>query len=82
MLRPKKEENEAGVNEGPSYTSDIFAMIGTLFLWIFWPSFNSALVDDGDQERAIINTYLAPLRSYIAVIDIIGRIKKIPVTVP
>lgn len=34
-------------------------MIGTIFLWIFWPSFNSALVDGADQERAIINTYLS-----------------------
>lgn len=25
----------------PNYTSNIFAMLGTLFLWMFWPSFNA-----------------------------------------
>ncbi|XP_058130450.1 ammonium transporter Rh type A [Anopheles ziemanni] len=59
MLRPKKELAKAGPLEGSSYNSDISAMIGTIFLWIFWPSFNSALVDGADQERAIINTYLS-----------------------
>uniref|UniRef100_A0A1A9WLE9 Ammonium transporter AmtB-like domain-containing protein n=1 Tax=Glossina brevipalpis TaxID=37001 RepID=A0A1A9WLE9_9MUSC len=59
MLRPKKEENEPGQYEGPTYTSDLFAMIGTLFLWIYWPSFNSVLADGTAQERAILNTYLS-----------------------
>ncbi|CAK9833826.1 Ammonium transporter Rh type B-B [Anthophora retusa] len=45
--------------EGPSYNSDIFAMIGTLFLWLFWPSFNSATLEGDDQQRAIINTLLS-----------------------
>lgn len=59
MLRPTKDKNAAGKHEGASYNSDTFAMIGTLFLWIFWPSFNSALVDGADSQRAIINTYLS-----------------------
>lgn len=45
--------------EGPSYNSDIFAMIGTVFLWLFWPSFNSATLEGDDQQRAIINTILS-----------------------
>lgn len=59
MLMPKESENHAGKYEGPSYVSDTFAMIGTLFLWIFWPSFNSALLDGSEQQRAILNTYLS-----------------------
>lgn len=59
MLRPRSDQNAAGKSEGASYNSDIFAMVGTLFLWIFWPSFNSALLDGIEQERAIVNTYLS-----------------------
>ncbi|XP_012254317.1 ammonium transporter Rh type B isoform X2 [Athalia rosae] len=45
--------------EGANYQSDIFAMIGTIFLWLFWPSFNSASLHGDDQQRAIINTLLS-----------------------
>lgn len=59
ILRPSKENAKPGELEGASYTSDIFAMVGSVFLWIFWPSFNSALVDGPEQERAILHTYLS-----------------------
>ena len=32
---------------------------GTVFLWCFWPSFNSALAQGDVQSRAVVNTYLS-----------------------
>ena len=35
-------------------------MVGTLFLWVCWPSFNAALASDVHGEyRAVVNTYMA-----------------------
>jgi ammonium transporter Rh len=43
------------------------AMIGTLFLWCFWPSFNSALALSGEEANmAIINTYFAMIGSVLS----------------
>ncbi|XP_031600599.2 ammonium transporter Rh type A [Oreochromis aureus] len=49
-------------NDGSVYHSDMFAMIGTIFLWMFWPSFNSAIAEPSlsyTQLTAVINTYLS-----------------------
>lgn len=40
-------------------TTDTFAMIGTVFLWMFWSSFNGALASGSQQHRVVINTVLA-----------------------
>jgi ammonium transporter Rh len=37
----------------------MFAMIGPIFLWMFWPSFNGALASEDQQYRVIINTVIA-----------------------
>ncbi|XP_038159472.1 ammonium transporter Rh type B-like [Cyprinodon tularosa] len=45
--------------ETTSYESDMLSVMGTLFLWVFWPSFNSALTIKGDdQHRAVLHTFL------------------------
>ena len=41
------------------YSSQLIAMVGTIFLWMFWPSFNGALAGDFQQQRVIVNTVLA-----------------------
>jgi len=51
-------EHDRSSKMGASYTSDMFSMVGTVFLWMFWPSFNGGAAASGDaQQRAIINTY-------------------------
>ncbi|XP_070763275.1 rh family, C glycoprotein a [Enoplosus armatus] len=62
---------------GSVYHSDVFAMIGTLFLWMFWPSFNSAITDHGDgQHRAAINTYIALASSVLTTVAISSMSQK------
>ena len=40
-------------------TSDRFAMLGSMVLWIFWPSFCSAVVPSEQMPQTVINTILA-----------------------
>ena len=51
-----------------NYLSDLVSMIGTLFLFCYWPSFNGALAQGAAMQRAIINTYLSISCSVIAAI--------------
>ncbi|XP_006152853.1 ammonium transporter Rh type C isoform X1 [Tupaia chinensis] len=59
------------------YHSDLFAMIGTLFLWMYWPSFNSATSYHGDgQHRAAINTYCSLAASVLTSVAISSALHK------
>ncbi|OWF53820.1 Ammonium transporter Rh type B-B [Mizuhopecten yessoensis] len=51
-----KEPHESSSNLRAGYLSDIFALIGTIFLWCFWPSFNGGLASEDGRLRAVINT--------------------------
>jgi len=55
----KKSQRESD-NEGSIYHTDLFAMIGAIFLWIFWPSFNAVVATpENARVRAMMNTYLS-----------------------
>ncbi|XP_063172882.1 ammonium transporter Rh type B [Candoia aspera] len=65
LFRPHLDKSRQ--REGSTYHSDLFAMIGTLFLWVFWPSFNSAVTAHGDsQQRTVMNTYFSLAASTLA----------------
>uniref|UniRef100_A0AC35UIM6 Ammonium_transp domain-containing protein n=1 Tax=Rhabditophanes sp. KR3021 TaxID=114890 RepID=A0AC35UIM6_9BILA len=56
--------NRSGIarsdHEGSIVHSDLFAMVGSLILFIYWPSFNAAVaVGDNAKQRCILNTYLS-----------------------
>ena len=40
-------------------TSDRFAMLGSMVLWLFWPSFCSAIVPLEEMPRTVMNTVLS-----------------------
>nr|XP_004658241.1 ammonium transporter Rh type C [Jaculus jaculus] len=59
------------------YHSDLFAMIGTLFLWMYWPSFNSAISNHGDsQHRAVLNTYCSLAASVLTSVAVSSAVHK------
>jgi len=53
------EADTAEENNASTKNSDMFAMIGTIFLWLFWPSFNGALASGEQQHRVVVNTVLS-----------------------
>ena len=51
---------------GGDYTSQLLAMVGTVFLWCYWPSFNAVLAGGNSQMRIVCNTVLSLTASCIA----------------
>jgi ammonium transporter Rh len=59
-------------------TSDRFSLLGSMVLWVFWPSFCAALVATKDIPMTIVNVILAlcgsTLATYIASLRLRGKI--------
>merc|ERR1712137_406257 len=49
-----------------TYVADLFSLVGTVFLWLFWPSFVAGGLPAGEQQTmALINTVMALLASTV-----------------
>ena len=54
------ERQPSNDKSNSDHTSDLFSILGTLMLLIYWPSFNGILAYDGEgKHRATFNTYLS-----------------------
>eukprot|EP00933_Yihiella_yeosuensis_P003767 TRINITY_DN10703_c0_g1_i1.p1 TRINITY_DN10703_c0_g1~~TRINITY_DN10703_c0_g1_i1.p1 ORF type:complete len:447 (+),score=94.83 TRINITY_DN10703_c0_g1_i1:74-1414(+) len=62
---------------GSSYTSDLFSLIGTVFLWLFWPSFVAGGLPAGTDGHgiALLNTVLALLASTVVTFGLMPLIQ-------
>ena len=58
MITPKNI-SEKNKNIGSNYNSNLFAAIGTVFLFMYWPSFNGVFATGNSQHRVVVNTVLA-----------------------
>jgi len=49
------------IKEKASYTSDLFSLLGTIVLWVYWPSFVAGATPAGtpDAELQLVQTILA-----------------------
>lgn len=76
LTRASKTSGPLHPKAGSQYMTDVTSMFGTLFLWIFWPSFNAALASTGGevvggptphpQIFVIMNTLISLLGACVA----------------
>ena len=56
----------SSARQNTNHISDDFSLLGTLMLWIYWPSFNSVLATNlASRNRASLNTYLSMTASTV-----------------
>ncbi|XP_064899389.1 ammonium transporter Rh type B isoform X2 [Columba livia] len=61
QMDERKEQQDVGP------LSDVFAVVGTIYLWIFWPGFSSATTaHDNTEPWAVLNTYFSLAASTLA----------------
>ncbi len=71
-----KQEFETSIESDE--TSDRFSLLGSMILWVFWPSFCAAIVEPKDIPMTIVNVIIAlcgsTLATYIASLKLRGKV--------
>ncbi|RXM93045.1 Ammonium transporter Rh type A [Acipenser ruthenus] len=61
-LRQRHEKEKSSTDMGK------FSMLGTIFLWMFWPSYNSVLIEGkAEKMNAVYSTYFSLAASAVTV---------------
>ncbi|KAM4755828.1 ammonium transporter Rh type B isoform 3-T3 [Cyanocitta cristata] len=67
LYQPHKDKRKREEQQDMGHQLDVFAVVGTIYLWIFWPSFTSATtVLDNAENWAALNTYFSLVASTVA----------------
>lgn len=71
-------KKEYGTSIECDETSDRYSLLGSMVLWVFWPSFCAALVAPADVPKTAVNVILAlcgsTLATYFATVKLRGKI--------
>lgn len=59
-----------------TYHSNFMTLIGTLFVWCLFPSFNAALAPDGSQYRVTVNTFISMLGGTVMAFTVSSAIRR------
>ncbi|KAM3933486.1 RH-like protein isoform 2-T2 [Leptodactylus fuscus] len=71
MMPPLVGNKASEENEKSRPTSELFSILGTLFLWMFWPSFNSLMLTEPPHVRnAVYNTVFTLATSTVTVFSV------------
>ncbi|XP_068030973.1 ammonium transporter Rh type B isoform X1 [Anomalospiza imberbis] len=67
LYQPHKDKRKREEQQDKGHQTDVFAVVGTIYLWIFWPSFTSTTAVHHNAENwAVLNTYFSLVASTVS----------------
>ncbi|NXE70601.1 RHBG protein, partial [Calcarius ornatus] len=67
LHQPHKDKRKREEQQDQGHQKDLFAVVGTIYLWIFWPSFTSTTTVHHDAENwAVLNSYFSLVASTVS----------------